>query len=190
LSANTTESDLRRELGALRGQLAQVEQRMRALLYPRAPLPESFDVLLVRVGGVSAAFELDSVVEVIPAAAVMPVPEAPRWVLGVANLRGRTFPVADIGARLEARPARLELSDVIVVVTTPLGSAGFVVTGVDRVVRVERAAIEGAVHGAPHASYVLGTFPHERGNAMLFGAEALLHESGLDGASGDREETP
>lgn len=58
------------------------------------------DLVVFSLGGREHAFPLDDVVEVFLMVALLPVPESPAWLLGVANVRGRTVPVVDLGARL------------------------------------------------------------------------------------------
>lgn len=62
------------------------------------------------------AVSLDDVVEVVLAVAVQPVPQAPDWLLGLANLRGDTVPVVDLRARFGLGPTSIRLSTPIVVV--------------------------------------------------------------------------
>lgn len=173
------DSEILGEIQALHRRLRELESRVGHGAAPVEPLPEEFDVLFVRIGGVAAAFELRAVREVVPAAALTPVPEAPAWVLGLLNIRGSTVPVVDIGSRLEGRPARLRVNDLIVVATGKLGAVGLVVNEVDTVARIERKALQPAVHETPHAEYVLGAFPRGGHSVVLLGLSELLRQTEL-----------
>jgi purine-binding chemotaxis protein CheW len=173
------DSELLGEIQALHRRLRELESRVGQASLPSEPLPDEFDVLFVRIGGVAAAFELRSVREVVPAAALTPVPEAPAWVLGLLNIRGATVPVVDIGSRLEGRPARLRVNDLIVVASGKLGAVGLVVNEVDTVARIQRSALQPAVHETPHAEYVLGAFPRGERSVVLLGLSELLRQADL-----------
>ncbi|HXY73331.1 MAG TPA: chemotaxis protein CheW [Actinomycetota bacterium] len=84
------------------------------------------------LGGYEYGLPADSVNEVIRFVAVTPVPESPRWVLGVIDLRGRTIPVVD-GRRRLGLPDREDwLGAAIVVVESGGVVSGLVVdTAVD-----------------------------------------------------------
>lgn len=58
------------------------------------------DVLVVRVADERVAVPLDGVIEVLPAVALAPLPDAPPMVCGVANLRGTPLPVLSLRERL------------------------------------------------------------------------------------------
>ena len=173
------EGELRNELQSLRGRLAQLEARLGEELERSAELPATFEILLVRIGSTNAGFALDAVREVVPMAELVPIPEAPRWVLGLLNVRGKSLPVVDVRARLEPEAQPPGPSDLIVIVSTRLGVAGLVVDEVSTVQRLARAAIEASVHGTPHAAYVLGTFTHAGQSTVLLGVPELLHHGEL-----------
>ena len=107
------EAELQAEVDALRARLTALEARLHQR-HKNGRMPGAeVEVLFLAVGKLLAAFELDAVSEVVPAAALAPLPEAPSWVLGTLNLRGTTIPVVDIASRLSSTAPRLELSDII-----------------------------------------------------------------------------
>src|SRR5690606_34436314 len=118
--------------------LSQLEERLGQALRRNEPLDTEFEVLHVRIERTYAAFELAAVREVVPAAELTPLPEAPPWVLGMLNLRGSTLPVVDVGTRLSSRAPRLLLGDLIVIAQTHVGTAGLVVSEVDTITRVAK----------------------------------------------------
>ena len=172
------ETELQAEVDALRARLTALEARLQKSHKHGRPPGAEVEVLFLGVGTLSAAFELSSVTEVVPAASLAPLPEAPSWVLGTLNLRGATIPVVDIASRLSSQAPGLGLSDIIVIVSTELGTAGVVVSevGAIRTVRLDQRA---SFLEAPHASYVVGTFSHEGQARLLLGVPELLRHSEL-----------
>lgn len=61
--------------------------------------------LTFRLSSGEYALEVGDVVEVLRMVALAPMPEAPPWLVGLLNLRGRVMPVIDLRVRL-ALPAR------------------------------------------------------------------------------------
>ena len=80
-------------------------------------------MILLRVEGREYALPLGCVVEVVRMAALAPVPDGPRHVLGLLDLRGRVVPVLDLRLRLGLAPAEPGLSTPICVVEA--GGRGF-----------------------------------------------------------------
>lgn len=170
--------DLEAELRELQSRLAELTARMeRSFKGGRAP-GSRVETLLVEIGTLSAAFELEAVREVVPVAELAPIPEAPPWVLGALNLRGHTTPVVHIGSKLVGGSPDFELEDLIVVANTDLGTAGFVVTAVGAIVDVTLDDTT-SLNETPHASYVVGTFSHLGKPRVLLGVRELLRATNL-----------
>ncbi|HEY6725145.1 MAG TPA: chemotaxis protein CheW [Polyangiaceae bacterium] len=172
------EVELQAEVDALRARLTALEARLHKRHKHGRPPGAEVEVLFLAVGKLLAAFELEAVSEVVPAAQLAPLPEAPSWVLGTLNLRGSTIPVVDIASRLSSRAPGLGLSDIIVIVATELGTAGVVVSevGAIRSVRLDQQA---SFLEAPHAAYVVGSFSHDGQARLLLGVPELLRHSEL-----------
>jgi purine-binding chemotaxis protein CheW len=80
-------------------------------------------VILLRMGDREYGLPLDCVVEVVRMAALAPVPDAPRFLLGLLDLRGRVVPVLDLRLRLGLPAAEPGLSNPICVAEA--GGRGF-----------------------------------------------------------------
>jgi purine-binding chemotaxis protein CheW len=113
------------------------------------------EALLIPVGAEVHAVELALVREVVRAPRVAPVPGAPPWLLGLANLRGQVVPVVDSVRALGAEP--LGEHSHVAVVDTPKGLIAIAATGmpgpvhlVDHAGASERAGAKGryAIDGA------------------------------------------
>jgi chemotaxis signal transduction protein len=101
---------------------------------------------VVRAGGHAYGIPVSAVVEVTRMVALAPLPDAPQWVAGVADLRGVPVPVVDLAARLGRAPRAPVLERRIVVAgdrADPVGLVGLVVDEVTGVARAGRAAGEG-----------------------------------------------
>ncbi len=174
------ELELQHELDILHARLAELEAKVkRTHKSGRVPGSE-VEVLFSSVGALDCAFELSAIKEVVPAAQLAPLPEAPSWVLGTLNLRGKTIPIIHIGSRMQGERARLRASDLIVIVQTESGSAGLVVTEVGVIQKV-RLDSETSLMETPHAAYVVGTFTQKNQARLLLGVHELLRHSALAG---------
>jgi purine-binding chemotaxis protein CheW len=172
------ELELRAEVDALRGRLAQLEARLKKT-YARPNLSgRDTAVLLVDVGDMRGALELDRVREVVPAATLAPLPEAPDWVLGTLNLRGTSVPVVHVAHRLGRASKALALSDLIVVVLTESGTAGLVVSQVGAV-KVIRSHEDSSMLETSHAPYVIGCFNDGTVARLILGVAELFRHTEL-----------
>lgn len=172
------ELELRAEVDALRGRLAQLEARLKKTYARSNSTASATAVLLVDVGTLKGALELDRVQEVVPAATLSSLPEAPDWVLGTLNLRGRSLPVVHVAHRLGGAPRTLALSDLIVIVNTESGSAGLVVSQVGAV-KVVRTQGDTSLLEAPHAPYVIGSFNDGAAARLILGVAELFRHTEL-----------
>lgn len=174
----TQELEMRAEVDALRGRLAQLETRLKKT-YERSSLAGlDTSVLLVDIGELKAALELQRVQEVVPAATLSPLPEAPDWVLGTLNLRGRSIPVVHVAHRLGGAPRALALSDLIVIVRTESGLAGLVVSQVGAV-QVIRAHADKSILETPHAPYIVGSWSDGTTARLILGVSELFRHTDL-----------
>lgn len=172
------ELELRAEVDALRGRLSQLEARLKKTYARGNSSDHDTAVLLVDVGTLKGALELDRVQEVVPAATLSPLPEAPDWVLGTLNLRGRSLPVVHVAHRLGGAPRTLALSDLIVIVNTESGSAGLVVSQVGAV-KIVRTQGDTSLLEAPHAPYVIGSFNDGAVARLVLGVAELFRHTEL-----------
>ena len=72
--------------------------------------------VIVRLEAHEFALPLARVIEVLRMVAMEPVPEAPAWLAGLVNLRGRALPVMDPRARLGLPPRAPGLNTRLIVV--------------------------------------------------------------------------
>jgi purine-binding chemotaxis protein CheW len=104
------------------------------------PVTGAGELVVVRVGGHSYGVPVTAVVEVTRMVALAPLPDAPPWMAGVADLRGVPVPVVDVAARL-GRTAQTPILDRrIVVAGDPADPIGLLVDEVTGVARAGPAA--------------------------------------------------
>lgn len=110
-------------------------------------------LLVFQIAGREHALRVEDVVEVVRMVAASPLPEAPPWVVGVINFRGRVIPLIDVRGRIGAPAREADLSTPIVVVQNPQVAAGLVVDDVVEVLTVQSAALDspGGADAPAHA---------------------------------------
>lgn len=135
-------------------------------------------LLVFRLNGREHALPLEHVVEVFRMVAVSPLPEAPPWVRGVMDLRGRVIPVIDLRVKL-GMPARApDLSTPIVVVETSGATAGLVTDEVVEVLALPDEAVEPPDRAAGPAHVVTSIAHLDSRLVLVLDTEALCSGSG------------
>lgn len=86
--------------------------------------------------------EITAIQEIIQVGAVTPIPNAPAYLEGVTNLRGRIIPVVNLRHRLGMSPAEHTERTRIMVVAVDGSAVGLVVDAVSEVMRIPQADIE------------------------------------------------
>ena len=96
--------------------------------------------LAFRIGDRQLAFPLENVERVIRMVALVPVPEAPEWVSGLINLRGKVMPVISLRKRLGLSRKDAHPDDRIMVMRNR--KLGVIAETVEEVVAVSRDHLE------------------------------------------------
>lgn len=177
----STRHDIGREIAELKRRLYELE-RTTSSDEADEPLPLAGEIQAVvcRVAETRVALPLDVVERAVPAAAMAPLPEAPPWVHGLLNLRGRALPVLDVAARIGRRSRTLELDDHIVICRHETQRIGLVVQevlGVRALALGERTIGPGA--SVPIAPYVRATLRDAQGLVLLFSLSRLIATSDI-----------
>ena len=74
-----------------------------------------------RIGNRRLASAFDEVLEILPLPQVTPVPGAPPWMLGLANVRGNLLPIVDLKQFLEGERTVLHEGQRVLIVRQPGG---------------------------------------------------------------------
>lgn len=195
----STRQDIGREIAELKRRLYELE-RSTSTHEADEPLPLTGEIQAVvcRVEETRIALPLDVVERAVPAAAMAPLPEAPPWVHGLLNLRGRALPVLDVAARIERRARALDVDDHILICRHEEQRIGLVVQevlGVRVLALGERTNGPGA--SLPIAPYVRATLRDAQGLVLLFSLSRLIATSDIppleappEAENARREETP
>ena len=136
-------------------------------------------VLLCRCGTREVAFPLDNVDEVVMVPALAPLPEAPHWVAGVLNLRGRNVHVLDVTARLSRQPREVELSDYVIVGNSGQRAVGFIVQDLGEPTSIRPQEVHAPEDGLSVAPYLMGLIQREEGQIALLDTQSLVIASGM-----------
>ncbi|MBI5835693.1 MAG: purine-binding chemotaxis protein CheW [Candidatus Eisenbacteria bacterium] len=132
-----------------------------------------------RLGEEEYAIDILSVQEIIRVARVTPVPNAPPFVVGVLNLRGKVIPVVSLRTRLGMAHADLTSRTRILVADLPPHTIGFRVDSVSEVIRVPLEQIEPPPDTGPRGRpepYVQGVAKLENRLIMILDLQRLLTE--------------
>lgn len=131
------------------------------------------DVLCVSAALQRVALPLESVREVLPAAAVTPLPHAPEVIHGLMNLRGEPLPVLSLRARLGLPRRPIEPDDHFVVCRVGKRDVGVWVDRADELLRLDdiRAA---SPDGSGSVSHVAGAAMLEDGCLLVSDVQSFL----------------
>jgi purine-binding chemotaxis protein CheW len=99
-------------------------------------------MVVFELDGREFALPLREVAEILRMVAITPVPEVPRWVVGVINLRGRVIPVIDLRRRLGFEPREPGLNTPILVVEQEARKLGLIADAVRDVLALPNDALE------------------------------------------------
>lgn len=140
--------------------------------------------LLFSLNGVRYGVEALSVLEIAWLPELSPAEEAPPYIAGVVNLRGRIAPVMDLGLRLGHPPRRFQLGDSIVLLQTGDVTMGVIVNEVSDVITIPAAAIEPPPHydsdTPAHAHFIAGDAKVGDAIVMLLDVPRLIHAPPAD----------
>jgi purine-binding chemotaxis protein CheW len=132
---------------------------------PRTTQEESEQITQLvsfRIGEEEFGVDILMVQEIIRLTNITPIPNAPRFILGMINLRGKIIPVIDLRQRLKIRGNQAGANDRktrILIVEIYNHVTGFIVDSVSEVMKVPVAEIEPTPHlvvSSIEAEYIKG----------------------------------
>ncbi|MDD5366101.1 MAG: chemotaxis protein CheW [Gallionellaceae bacterium] len=143
--------------------------------------------LLFELDGVRYGVEAGSVLEIAWLPELTPAEEAPPYIAGMVNLRGRIVPVMDLALRLGHPPRRCRLGDSIVLLQQDGTILAMIVSAVTDVVGIPATEIEPPLHfddlPREHAIFLAGNAKVGDGIIMLLDVTQLIHAPTPPGAS-------
>jgi len=153
------------------GVLDGVDQRTQLVGYNR------LELLLFRLGGRQRfGINVFKVREVIQCPALTRLPGSNAVVRGIANIRGRTIPVMDLGVAVGKPP--LENINTCYVIITEYNrvTQGFLVSGVDRIVNMNWEEIHPPPRGSGRVSYLTAVTQVDKELVEIIDVEKVLAE--------------
>lgn len=120
------------------------------------------------------ALRLESVYEVVRMVEVVPLPKAPKIMLGVVNLRGSVIPVLSVRQRFGMEEGEPNPSDQLIVAETAARTVALVVDSVDEVIEQQADAILETSRIAPGLTYVDGIAKLKDGLLFIHDLERFL----------------
>lgn len=132
------------------------------------------EIVLVDVAGLRIGIPADAVLEVQPAAAITPLPDAPRVIEGILDLRGEALAVISGRTRLGAGSRAARLSDRFVIVRT---ETHLVALRVDAAVAFDQVSVldlDRALSLAPEALHDVGLARLDDGLVVIYDPDAFL----------------
>ncbi len=118
--------------------------------------------------------------EIIRLMQITPVPNAPEFLEGVVNLRGKVIPVISLRKRFELEPIEHDSATRIIVMELQQKILGFMVDSVSEVLRMDERIIEEAppiVSGGINGEYITGVARLEGRLLIILDLEKLLESS-------------
>ncbi|HEX6458942.1 MAG TPA: chemotaxis protein CheW [Thermoleophilaceae bacterium] len=113
-----------------------------ALSENEAGSAEAVQLVVFRIDKSECAVPVGNVGEILRMVAIAPVPEAPDWLPGVINLRGKVIPVIDLRTRLGLPRVDVGLNTPIVVAETEGQMVGLVADSVTELLTVPLESVE------------------------------------------------
>jgi len=174
---------------------------------PRATREEAQQIkqlVSFRIGEEEFGVDILMVQEIIRLPTITPIPNAPVFILGMINLRGKIIPVIDLRQRLKIRgnkPAATDRSTRILIVEIYNHVTGFIVDSVSEVMKVPISEIEPTPHlvgASVDAEYIRGVIKMQNRlivlldfrNILKSQEESEFHAIEFDAGDTDFEEEP
>ena len=132
------------------------------------------EVLVFEVGGQRYGLPIADVLELVRAVAITPLPDAPAFVEGIVNVRGRVLPVLDVRGRFRLPAKPLDPSDHFIIASA--GARG-VILRVDRATQlalVDASAVQPPETLGPGATYVAGVARLDDGLVLIHDLATFL----------------
>lgn len=137
---------------------------------------DHLDIIAFRLRGQEFCVETTTVREIRGWVACTPVPQAPRDVLGVINLRGEVVPIVDLAGRLGMAPSTETERSAIVVAEVGPTVVGLLVDNVSDILTVSEDNVQPIPQMAtqPATRFAEGMIAHEAGMICLLNLRRLL----------------
>ena len=135
------------------------------------------ELLVFDVGGRTFGLPSNEIVELVRAVAIASLPEGPRAVSGVINLRGRVVPVFDLRVRFGASSPPIEPSDHFIVARARGRIVAIRADRVEKLSTIDRDDVVHAERIVSGTSYIAGIAAVDGGIVVIHDLDAFLSET-------------
>src|ERR1700689_2471164 len=132
-------------------------------------MDKELQVVGFRIGRETFGVPISLVREIVRVPEITPVPNAPEYIEGVINLRGRIIPVVDLRKRFGQEATALSKKSRVVVVELNGRAVGLIVNSASEVLRLPPSEIE-----KPHTVFQEGELDYITGVGKLQGRLVIL----------------
>lgn len=141
---------------------------------------DSLDQFIVfTLGEQNFGVPLAGVERVIRAAAVTPLPDAPRVVAGVVNMQGRIIPVIDVSSLFGLPERDIDPGQQFIIASVPDGAVALLADRVEGVAGIQAGDVAASGEILPRAGCLKGLAKSEDGIILIFDPEILISLCGL-----------
>ena len=139
--------------------------------------PVTTELLEFRLDSNRYALRVGDVVEIVRAAAITRLPDAPAIVEGVIDLRGQLVPVLNLRARFGHPPRALDPSEHFIVASAGERTVAIRAEEAKSVARVDEGDINSLSHAVPHGRHVAGVVQTEEGLVLIHDLAGFLTQA-------------
>jgi purine-binding chemotaxis protein CheW len=136
-------------------------------------MEKELQIVGFRIGRETFGLPISIVREIVRVPEITSIPNAPDYIEGVINLRGRIIPVVDLRKRFGEVVAKADKRNRIVVVELENRNIGLIVNSASEVLKIPPSDIE-----APHAVFQEGELDYITGVGKLRGRLVMLLDLG------------
>ena len=133
-----------------------------------------YNVVIFDLENQKYALPCESIVKIVNAVAITPLPHMPKKIIGIINVHGSVIIVIDIRILMELPPKELELSDKIIITKTAKRHVAFIVDSVDELSEIEESRIVKMDSIVPDSDIYDGTIKLKRGLVMVYNTAKFL----------------
>ncbi len=105
-------------------------------------IAKGIQLVVFRIGKEFFGVGIDAIREIVRIPEITEVPDAPGFLEGMINLRGKIVPVVDLKKRLKLRGEDRTKSTRVLITDNTESMSGLIVDSVDEVIRIEPEAVE------------------------------------------------
>jgi len=140
---------------------------------------EEYQLVVFRLGKEEYGVDIAKVQEIVRIQEITRIPQAPSFVEGIVNLRGKIIPIVDLKKRFNLEGEEVSERDKrVIVVNVSNQTIGIVVDSVSEIIRISREDIEPPppIVAGIEAAYIEGVGKIDKRLIILLNIEKILTE--------------